>query len=126
MYFENTRSIYEQIGDFLVDRILRHEVSADERLPSVRDLAVELGVNPNTVQRSYSHLQDEGLIYNQRGVGYFVAGDAFERALAARRSRFESQMLPQVFETMDVLRMTPRDLEPAWRSWRAGENGGER
>lgn len=123
MYFEQTRSIYEQIGDFVTDRILRRVWQPDERLPSVRDLAVDLGVNPNTVQRSYSRLQDRGLIYNQRGVGYFVAPEGAVRARQARRERFESELLPQVFETMELLGLTPSDIEEAWRERRSKKEG---
>jgi DNA-binding transcriptional regulator YhcF (GntR family) len=114
MRFENSRSIYEQIVEYIENQVLAGTWQPDDRIPSVRELAVELGVNPNTVQRSFALLQDEGAIYNQRGVGYFVAPDAPDRTRASRRRRFEIEMLPRVFETMEVVGYTPAELIDAW------------
>ncbi len=117
MDFDNSRSIYEQIREFVVTGILTHRWREDERLPSVRELAVELGVNPNTVQRSYSVLQEENLIQNQRGVGYFVAPDGVVRARRLQRQHFESETLPRVFATMQALEFTPAEFQGAWERW---------
>jgi GntR family transcriptional regulator len=108
--FDEGRSIYQQIVEYVRDRILRGHWEEDARLPAVRELAVELGVNPNTVQRSYSTLQDENLIYNRRGVGYFVAPGARERSRQQRREWFETEVLPRVFETMDDIGYTVDEL----------------
>jgi DNA-binding transcriptional regulator YhcF (GntR family) len=116
--FDTGRSIYEQIVEFSQHRILTGDWEPGDRLPSVRELAIELGVNPNTVQRSYSVMQDAGVIFNQRGVGYFVAEDAPARARNARRSQFEKETLPRVFETMHALDYSIGDLEQAWTNWK--------
>jgi DNA-binding transcriptional regulator YhcF (GntR family) len=117
MRFESGRSIYQQIVEYVQDRILRGEWDDEARLPAVRELAVQLGVNPNTVQRSYSTLQDDGLIYNQRGVGYFVAAGARERSRERRRNRFESETLPRIFETMEMIGYETDDLVTAHARW---------
>ncbi len=120
MRFEQGRSIYEQIVEYIENQVLTGERLPGDRLPSVRELAVELGVNPNTVQRSYSRLQESGLIYNQRGVGYFVADTAEEQTRRIRRREFELHTLPRVFETMDAVGYTVEELHDAWKAWRKG------
>ena len=123
MIFEDGRSIYRQIVEYVESQISNGEWLPDDRIPSVRELAVELGVNPNTIQRSYSMLQEEGLIYNQRGLGYFVSPDGPERSRTLRRAQFETEMLPRVFETMRAIGYTISDLENAERRWERGELG---
>lgn len=123
MRFEQGRSIYEQIVEYVQNQVLTGTWQPDDRIPSVRELAVELGVNPNTVQRSFSLLQDQGAIYNQRGVGYFVAADAPERTRVARRRRFEEETLPRVFETMELIGYSMADLKSAWSNRREGSAG---
>lgn len=118
MNFDSGRSIYEQIVEYIQNQVLTGTWKPDDRIPSVRELAVDLGVNPNTVQRSYSLLQDEGAIYNQRGVGYFVAPEAPERTRSVRREVFERRTLPQVFETMEIIGYTLPEVERSWQSWK--------
>jgi GntR family transcriptional regulator len=103
MEFEQPRSIYQQIADQIRDRILCGEWPSGERIPSIRDLAVTLGVNPNTVTKSYQALTDRGIIENQRGLGYFVAEDASRRILEEMRNDFVSQELPRLFRRMRLL-----------------------
>ena len=103
MEFSEPRGIYLQIADQLRDRILEGEWQAGERIPSIRELAVELGVNPNTVTRSYQTLLDWGIVANQRGRGYFVSDEATQRALAAMRKEFVRDELPKVIRAMQML-----------------------
>ena len=103
MEFSEPRGIYLQIADQLRDRILEGEWQAGERIPSIRELAVELGVNPNTVTRSYQTLLDWGIVANQRGRGYFVSDEATQRALAAMREEFVRDELPKVIRAMQML-----------------------
>lgn len=70
--FDNNIPIYMQISRIIEMRIISGELSPGERLPSVRDLAIELKANPNTVQRALSELENEGLIYTERTNGKFV------------------------------------------------------
>lgn len=73
--YSDKRPIYEQIVDKFQTLILNGVLEADEKMPSVRTLAVELSINPNTIQRAYSELEREGFIYSVKGRGNFVRGD---------------------------------------------------
>ena len=77
--------IYTQLAEHLTRRIVSGGYAAGERLPSVRDLALDAGVNPNTVQRALAELERTGLVYSQRTAGRFVTEDA--AAIAAERKR---------------------------------------
>lgn len=103
MRFDEARSIFMQIRDYVGDMILNGTYPESERIPSVRDMAATMEVNPNTVLRSYGQLQDEGIIHNQRGLGYFVSTGARDRVLAARKENFLRHTLPDVFHAMEVL-----------------------
>ena len=110
MEFSQPKGIYQQIADQIRDRILAGEWRAGERIPSVRELATGIGVNPNTVNKSYQALLDREIIENQRGIGYFVATDARQRILDEMRAEFVRDELPRLFKTMSVLGMTLDDL----------------
>ena len=103
MEFSEPKGIYLQIADQIRERILRGEWKAGERIPSIRELAVELGVNPNTVTRSYQKLLERELISSQRGRGYFVSENAVERALGEMRKEFMRDELPRIIEAMRLL-----------------------
>lgn len=103
MEFSEPKGIYLQIADQIRERILLGEWSAGQRIPSIRELAVDLGVNPNTVARSYQVLVDKQLVANQRGRGYFVHQDAKERALAEMKHEFLRDELPRIARTMRLL-----------------------
>ncbi len=72
--FRDKRPLYEQVSDKLEEQIIRGIIEPDEALPSVRSLAVELSINPNTVQKAYGVLEKRGLIYSVAGRGSFAAG----------------------------------------------------
>jgi DNA-binding transcriptional regulator YhcF (GntR family) len=110
MEFRQPKGIYQQIADQIRDRILASEWRAGERIPSVRELAMNIGVNPNTVNKSYQALLDREIIENQRGIGYFVALDARQRILDELKAEFVRDELPRLFKTMSVLGMTLDDL----------------
>lgn len=106
MEFENNKSIFLQIADIMLSMIIRKEWRENERVPSVRDLAVELEVNPNTVMRAYTHLQESSIIYNKRGVGYFVEKNGCAKAKGLKKTEFLTQDLPRIFEKMEMLDMS--------------------
>jgi DNA-binding transcriptional regulator YhcF (GntR family) len=110
--FTQPKGIYQQIADQMRDRILEGEWHEGERIPSVRELAALIGVNPNTVTKSYQALLDREIIENQRGLGYFVAADAKQRIVAKMRDEFVRDELPKIFRTMRVLGLQLADLEP--------------
>ena len=103
MEFKDNEAIYLQIAGYVSELILRGKWPPDSKIPSVRELAGDLQVNPNTVMRTYELLQSQEVLYNKRGIGFFVAPAAGQQVLAARRERFLSQELPEVFGTMLLL-----------------------
>ena len=103
MEFNAHKPIYLQICDQLYGQILSGELKADDRLLSVRDLGIELGVNPNTIMRSYETMTASGIIYNKRGIGYFVAENAKDLVLNEMKNEFINNELPQVIKKMKLL-----------------------
>lgn len=110
MEFNSNKSIYLQICDTICEKILSGALIPDERIMSVRDYGAEIGVNPNTVMRSYEKLTSEGIIYNRRGIGYFVSHDAREIVLEAQRKEFIEQELPAIRRRMQLLGLDPSIL----------------
>ncbi|OQX28848.1 MAG: hypothetical protein B0D92_06760 [Spirochaeta sp. LUC14_002_19_P3] len=110
MEFSQPKGIYQQIADQVCERILSGEWAAEERIPSVRELAVDMGVNPNTVARSYQSLVDDMHIENRRGIGYFVIQNARERILENMKNRFINMELPRLFRTMQKLGIKPEEI----------------
>ena len=110
MDFKKQKPIYQQIADTLCERIVGGELAAEERVPSVRDVAMQLGVNPNTVMRTFDYLQSAEIIYNKRGVGYFVSSDATDKILALRRKEFMEEDLPAFVQKMKMLGLTFDDI----------------
>jgi DNA-binding transcriptional regulator YhcF (GntR family) len=111
MEFRDNEAIYLQIAAYVSDNILLGKWPAEQKILSVRDMAIELEVNPNTVMRSYEFLQSQGVVYNKRGLGLFVAPDAREKVKAYRKERFIQQELPAFFKTIYLLDMEPTDLQ---------------
>ncbi|MBO9632248.1 MAG: GntR family transcriptional regulator [Chitinophagaceae bacterium] len=118
MQFRESQAIYLQIADYVCERILLKEWKPGERVPSVRELAVQLEVNPNTVMRSYDFLQQQEIIQNQRGIGYFVAPDALKQAVRYRKDAFLEKELPQVFRNMYLLDMDTDELKPRFDQYK--------
>ena len=115
MDFSTNKSIYLQICDAICDKILSGELKADERIPSVREYGAEIGVNPNTVMRSYEKLTSEGIIYNRRGIGYFTSYDAREKVLQTQKEQFLSEELPMIVKRMRLLEISEDSLIKAFR-----------
>lgn len=118
MQFRESQAIYLQIADYVCEKILLKEWKPEERIPSVRELAVQLEVNPNTVMRTFEFLQQQEIIYNQRGIGYFVAANAVKNAQQYRRNEFIEKDLPQLFRNMYLLGMEPDELKPRFDKYK--------
>ena len=110
MDFRKQKPIYLQIADHLSEQVLQGALTPDDRMPSVRDVAASMGVNPNTVVRSFDYLQQEAIIYQRRGVGYFVSPDAKERILAEQRREFLEEELPLIRQKMQVLGIDLKEI----------------
>lgn len=122
MNFYNNQSIFIQIADRLCDKVLSGDYLADERIPSVRELAVEMEVNPNTVMRSYERLQNNNIIYNKRGIGYFISADARIKILEIRRNDFMQETLPAIFNEMSLLHVSIDELSNAYSLYLSTKN----
>lgn len=118
MQFRESRSIYLQIADYICERILLKQWKQEERIPAVRELAVQLEVNPNTVMRTYEFLQGQNIIYNQRGIGYFVGPDAVKNATEYRKAEFIEKELPNIFRNIYLLEMDMDELKPRYEKFK--------
>ena len=107
MNFNTDKPIYLQIADVICDRILSGELKGGDRIPSVREYGADIGVNPNTMMRSYEKLTDDGVIFNKRGIGYFVADDARDTVLAAQRKDFLERDVPAIKARLRLLDLDP-------------------
>ena len=114
MTFTNDKPIYIQMADRLCEEILSGVYKDDDRLPSVREYAVLLEVNTNTAVKAYEQLAREEVIYNKRGLGYFVTPGAKKQILKARKQEFMKERLPELFRQMRLLDITIDDITSEW------------
>lgn len=121
MEFKKSESIYEQIASSIQENILDKTWNEGDRIPSVRETAGKIQVNPNTVMRTYSLLQDEGIIYNKRGIGFFVAEDAFQKTIEMKKAKFNKDFLPEFFKLVDQLGISWNEIEQSFENWKKVE-----
>lgn len=114
MDFDNSKPIYLQIVDFFYENILIKRWQEEERIPSVREIAMMVEVNPNTAIRAFNHLQDLEVIYNKRGIGYFVSENGYDKVLQIKRKEFMEQMLPDMLKKMNLLDISFDELKNAY------------
>ncbi len=116
MIFTNDKPIYIQMADRLCDEILSGVYQDDDRIPSVREYAVLLEVNTNTAVKAYEQLAREEVIYNKRGLGYFVTKGAKKQILKERKKMFMKERLPELFRQMQLLDISMDDVTEAYNS----------
>ena len=114
MIFTNDKAIYIQMADRLCDEILSGAYKDDDRIPSVREYAVLLEVNTNTAVKAYDELSRANIIYNKRGLGYFVTPGAKKQILKERKREFMKERLPELFRQMQLLGITLEDVKDAY------------
>lgn len=110
MEFNPNKAIYLQIRDSICERILSGELKPEDRIPSVREYGASIGVNPNTVMRTYEKLTQEGVIYNKRGIGYFISQEARDLVLESSRKEFIENELPVMIRKMELLGLDHKEL----------------
>jgi DNA-binding transcriptional regulator YhcF (GntR family) len=115
--FTQDRAIYLQIADYITENILSVRWKENDRIPSARDMAVDIEVNPNTVARTYTWLQEKGIIYNQRGIGYFIAENALNKTKDLARESFINDQLPQVFKAMELLGISMDEVKSKYEKY---------
>lgn len=110
MDFDNGTPIYLQIVELFYENILLQHWQEAERIPSVREIAVMVEVNPNTAMRAFTHLQEQDVIHNKRGIGYFVSENGYDKVLNIKRKEFKQGMLPDVFKNMKLLDISFKEV----------------
>lgn len=117
MTFKENKPIYLQIADRIMDEILQNVYEEEGRILSVREYAGVVEVNANTVVRTYDYLQNQGIIYNKRGLGYFVSTGAAQKIVALRKETFLQQVLPDVFKEMYLLHIPMETLAEMYEAY---------
>ena len=117
MEFTNHKAIYLQIVDYICEKALVNEWKAGERIPSVRELGVLLEVNPNTAMRSYEYLEASGIIFNRRGIGFFLTDDALAKIRVLQKELFISDSLPILFKNIYLLEISFDELKKQYKDY---------
>lgn len=124
MEFKDNQAIYLQIADHVCEYILLEKWKPGDRIPSVREMAINIEVNPNTVMRTFNYLQDKEIIFNKRGIGYFVSEYGLEKTKALRKEDFVNHELPRFFKEMSLLHLTIEDLNNFYRHYENSQSNG--
>ena len=119
MNFRENKPIYIQIAERISDEVMAGKYLADERIPSVREYAMLVEVNVNTVVRSYDYLQSLGVIYNKRGLGYFVSLEAKEIIAKHRRDTLLGEELRHIFSQLATIGVSPEQLSDLYAGYLA-------
>lgn len=118
MIFSNEKAIYMQMADRLCDEIIAGKYKDDDRVPSVREYSAMLEVNMNTSFKAYEMLARKGIIYNKRGLGYFVTAHAAQQIKSERRDEFLKRKLPELFRQMKMLDLGIEKVDELWSKYK--------
>lgn len=110
MNFDEHKPIYLQISDNICEKVISGEYVEEERIPSIRELGALFGVNPNTVVRSFDYLKTMEVIYDKRGVGFFIAEGAKKKINRMYKDEFYKNELPEIIKKMKMLDIDPEEL----------------
>ncbi|SDM55080.1 GntR family transcriptional regulator [Fictibacillus solisalsi] len=121
--FNASKPIYLQLADRINRQILRKELENGQKLPSVREMAIQSGVNPNTVQRTYSELERMGSVESKRGQGTFVTED--QSVLSQLRQRLKKEQISSFFEDMKEMGFTSDEMISGLKEYISDEERGE-
>ncbi|MCE6991425.1 GntR family transcriptional regulator [Dyadobacter sp. CY323] len=122
MEFRDKQSIYLQIADHICEGILQGKWQEGERIPSVRELAVLMEVNPHTILRSYEFLLNKDIIFNKRGLGYSASNSARALILAYRKQRFMEKELPVFFSSLVLLEISIEEIKARYNEFMVKNN----
>ena len=120
MNFKDNKAIYLQIADRIGDDVLSGKLAVEAKIPSVREMAAQIEVNANTVARTYEYLQQSGIIYTKRGLGYFVAADARDRIVRQRREQLMQGEMDYFMGQLRAVGVTPDELRDLYSDYLAG------
>jgi len=111
-----------QIADHISEQILAGQLQAGDKVLSVREMATSIAVNPNTVMRTYTYLQEQEIIFNKRGIGYFVSEIALNKTREMKKQAFIEQYLPEFFKSMDLLDIKFEDLQQIYSDYKKSKS----
>lgn len=117
VFKENNKAIYLQIADKICDDVMTGQLTEGARIPSVREYATSLEVNANTVMRSYEYLERQGVIFNRRGIGFFIADSARETIVGVRRESFLKGETGYFFHQLKLLGISPDELTTMYENY---------
>ena len=117
MDFRENPAIYLQIAEYACEQILLKQWDLGNKIISIRELAVMMEVNPNTVQRAYDFLQQREIITNKRGVGYFVDSGAMEKVIKFKKEQFLEHELPVFLRSMYLLEIPVEEIEMSYKKF---------
>lgn len=117
IFNENNKAIYLQIADKICDDIMLGTLNEGDRIPSVREYAASLEVNANTVMRSYEFLERNGIIFNRRGIGFFIEKEAAETIRKMRKETFFSGECDYFFRQLMTLGISPEELTQLFKKY---------
>jgi DNA-binding transcriptional regulator YhcF (GntR family) len=117
MDFKNNKTIFLQIAERICDEILLEKYKPDGRIPSVREYASIVEVNFNTVMRSFEYLQQSGIIFNKRGIGYFVSPDAAGKILAIQKTEFLENEIYDYFKRIFLLNIPMEEIVERYNNY---------
>lgn len=120
MNFSSNKPIYLQIANSIEDKVLSGELKPNERVMSVREVGVEYEVNVNTAMRSIDFLAGNDIIFNKRGIGYFVAEDAREKIIDLRRRNFLKNEINYFFKQLSLLSIDAQKLTELYNDYLNG------
>jgi DNA-binding transcriptional regulator YhcF (GntR family) len=122
MNFKESKAIYLQIADRICDEIIFGKYAEEERIPSVREYASMVEVNSNTTMRSFDYLQSQDIIYNKRGIGYFVSSGAKKLILSLRKKRFLDEDIDWFFHQIYTLDIPMDEIEKMFSEFSKKQN----
>jgi DNA-binding transcriptional regulator YhcF (GntR family) len=117
MEFRDNQAIYIQIAEYVCEQILLKKWKLGERIISIRELATTIEVNPNTVQRAYDFLQQNNIIVNKRGIGYFIEEDAMDQILSFRRQQFMENEMPVFLRNLYLLKIGMKEVRALYEQF---------
>lgn len=106
--FHATKPIYLQVADRICYSIVRGEIKSGDKLPSVREMAIQMGVNPNTIQRTYAEIERDGIVETKRGQGTFVKNDP--ALIASLRTRIQTEIMETFVENMKEIGLSKTEM----------------
>ena len=117
MNFKDNKAIYLQIADRIGDDVLSGKLAVEATIPSVREMAAQIEVNANTVARTYEYLQQSGIIYTKRGLGYYVAPDARDTIVRMRREQLMQGEMDYFLGQLKAVGISPADLAKLYQAY---------